>query len=99
MRLQYALERDTAATNSENHPKRGYMVIRPDAEGVAQFVRFHQQEDLADGENLLRFHGQYRRLSIVPDSFFFQEGHAEYSEDAKFGVFKFNDEGEHLLQD
>ena len=73
------------------------MVIRPDENNAAQFVRFHREESLAEGEKLLRFHKKGRSIHIVPDSFFFQEGHAQYYENARYGVFKFDDSGKHLL--
>ena len=38
-----------------------------------------------------------RRIKIVPDSFFFQEGHRELYEDARYGVFQFDDRGRYLL--
>ena len=97
MRLRYAIARNAPAKELAPHEKRGYMVIQADGDNVAQFVRFHREEDLAAGEKLLHFHKRYNGVRIVPDSFFFQEGHAGYYEDAKYGVFKFDDSGEHLL--
>ena len=97
MRLRYALEADIFTEELESHQKRGYMVISPDENNVAQFVRFHKKEDLSTDEKLLHFHQQYRTVRIVPDSFLFQEGHAEYYENAKYGVFKFDDSGNHIL--
>ncbi|MFT7223422.1 MAG: putative membrane-anchored protein [Cellvibrionaceae bacterium] len=63
---------------------------------MAQFVRFYNDEDLQDQEKLLRFRSKHS-IHIVPDSFLFQEGHAEFYENAKYGVFKFDDRGNHLL--
>ena len=97
MRLRYAIERDLPAKELAAHRKRGYMVIRPDENNVAQFVRFHREESLDEGEKLLRFHKKDGSIHIVPDSFFFQEGHAQYYENARYGVFKFDDSGKHLL--
>ncbi len=97
MRLRYAIARNAPAKELTPHKKRGYMVIQVDGDNVAQFVRFQREEDLAAGEKLLHFHKRYNGVLIVPDSFFFQEGHAGYYEDAKYGVFKFDDSGEHLL--
>ena len=97
MRLRYAIERDAPAKELTAHRRRGYMVIRPDENNVAQFVRFHREENLAEGEKLLRFHKKGHSIHIVPDSFFFQEDHAQYYENARYGVFKFDDAGKHLL--
>lgn len=98
MRLRYAIERNVPVQKLASHQKRGYIVTRLDKNNVAQFVRLYKEEDLAAGEKLLRFHRQrYDSIRIVPDSFFFQEGHAKYYENAKYGVFKFGSSGKHLL--
>ena len=77
--------------------KRGYLVIRPDTNNVAQFVRIYEEEHLSEDEYLLFFHVEYRSISIVPDTFLFQEGHASYYEDAKYGIFKFDKSGKYIL--
>jgi uncharacterized membrane-anchored protein len=97
MRLRYAIGRKVPVKELASHQKRGYMVIRQDENNVAQFARFHKGEDLTEGEKLLHFHKKYRSVRIVPDSFFFQEGHAKYYQNAKYGVFKFDDSGNRLL--
>jgi uncharacterized membrane-anchored protein len=97
MQLWYALSRHLPVKELAYHQKRGYMVIRPDENNVAQFARFHKGEDLREGEKLLHFHNNHSSVRIVPDSFFFQEGHAKYYQNAKYGVFKFDDSGNHLL--
>ncbi|OAD22131.1 hypothetical protein THIOM_002080 [Candidatus Thiomargarita nelsonii] len=96
MRLRYAIEGKAPFNELASHQKRGYMVIRPDENNVAQFARFYKGEDLREGEKLLHFHNT-DSIRIVPDSFFFQEGHAKYYQNAKYGVFKFDDSGNHLL--
>ncbi len=97
MRLRYVLEQKVPTKTLAVHQKRGYIVIRPDAEAVAHFVRFHRGEDLAADETLIHFHRRYRGIQIVPNSFFFQEGHAKYYEMAKYGVFKVDKAGQYLL--
>ncbi len=97
MRLRYAIGRKVPAKELASQQKRGYIVIRQDENNVAQFVRFHKGEDLIAGEKLLHFHKKYNSVRIVPDSFFFQEGHAKHYQSAKYGVFKFDDSGNHLL--
>ena len=97
MQLRYVIEREAPVEQLEDHERRGYLVIRGDASGVARFVRFHQGEELESNEKLVRFHKQYNRIRIVPDAFFFQEGHAEFFEDARYGVFRFDDRGRHVL--
>ena len=50
----------------------------------------------------MRFHVrpdgvEQRSLRLVPDSFLFQEGHAGYYQNARYGVFKFADAHDYLL--
>ena len=97
MRLRYVIEEEAPARKTNTYHGRGYMVIRPDEERVAQFVRFHNDINLTSDERLLHFHNHYRRVRVVPNSFFFQEGHAKYYEDARYGVFKFNNSSDYLL--
>ena len=97
MQLRYAIERAAPVDQLEDHERRGYLVIRGNAENVALFVRFHNGEELDANERLVRFHKQYNQVRIVPDGFFFQEGHAEFYDGARYGIFKFDDRGRHVL--
>ena len=103
MRLDYKIARDAPVERLAAGQKRGYLVLRADQHKVARFVRFHGGEALRPGEKLLRFHVlspyslEKRSLRIVPDSFLFQEGHASYYENARYGVFKFAGADEYLL--
>jgi uncharacterized membrane-anchored protein len=94
MRLRYAIER-----NKYDLPrkKRGYMVVGLDQNKVGTFKRFYDGGTLAANEKLLHYHNHLRRIHIVPDSFMFQEGHAKFYEQAKYGVFKFDAKGNHIL--
>ena len=88
----------TARHNLSDLPGRGYAVIAPDARGVAQFVRFHDgHTPLQKDEKLLHYRREYTRVDLVPDSFMFQEGHAEFYRRARYGVFKFDGAGHSLL--
>ena len=97
MRLRYQIERDIPKELVKDQEKRGYMVIDIDDMGVAKFLRFNDEGSLESNQKLLRYHKKYNTVRIVPDSFMFQEGHAELYEEAKYGVFKFDDNGKHML--
>jgi len=97
MRLAYAVERAGPKRKHSRKKTRKTMVIRVGEDKVAQFVRDHNGEALDEGEKLLDFIESYGRARIVPNSLFFQEGHAEHYEEAKYGVFKFHTSGKHLL--
>ena len=97
VRLRYVVEDSVPIDELKDHERRGHLVLRRDTENVAQFVRIHDGEALDEDERLVRFHLGRRRAMIVPDDFFFQEGHGELYEDAQYGVFKFDDRGPYLL--
>lgn len=100
MQLGFAIERDAqkAAENMPEHIRRGYLVIAPDENGVGRLVRIDDGSALASDEKRVRFHRPYPRwVWVVPRSFFFQEGHRQYYDEAKYGIFKFDDAGNHIL--
>lgn len=105
MQLRYVVEDSVPVDELKDHERRGHLVLRGDNENVAQFVRIHNGEALEQGERLVRFHRPSflgvalgsLQVMIVPDDFFFQEGHGELYEDAQYGVFKFDDRGRYLL--
>ena len=97
MQLRYAVERGITREIALLQKKRGYMVLAPDENHVAKFVRFHAGEALQPGEKLVHYQNDYGSVRIVPDSFLFQEGHAKYYQGAKYGEFKFDNRGGHIL--
>lgn len=88
MRLRYAIENSIPQEETENKPKRGHLVIGTNENNIAHYVRFYQGESLAENEKLIKYLLDYSVI-IRPDSFLFQEGHAQHYENAKYGVFKF----------
>ena len=82
-------ERDTAD---------GYVVVRLDAQRVGHFERLGSPTTpLADDEMLLRYRLRNGQVQFATDAFFFQEGHAERYEPARYGQFRVNEKGEPLL--
>ena len=95
MALRYDISRDF----SESFSKRGYCVIRLDHDGVAEKVRFQDGlTPLNEGECLIGYtFTNGWDVNIGAESFFFQEGHAERYERAKYGGVKIDDKGNSLL--
>ncbi|MEG3081127.1 GDYXXLXY domain-containing protein [Halomonas sp. 5021] len=52
---------------------------------------------LADDEQQLRYRIRTGQVRFATDAFFFQEGHAERYEPARYGRFRINEDGEPLL--
>lgn len=94
MRLRYVIETEQ---NYQSPKQRGDLVVIVDANKVGKFKRFYAGESLAAHEKLLRYHSEYGSLQIVPNSFMFQEGQAGFYQRAKYGVFKFDNQGNHIL--
>lgn len=87
---QYAGEERDAAD--------GYVIVRLDAQRVGHFQRLGSPATiLADDEMLLRYRLRNGQVQFATDAFFFQEGHAERYEPARYGQFRVNESGEPLL--
>lgn len=78
---------------------RGYLVVRLNEKNIAQGVRVQQHTTpLNNGEFLINYTKSNRNnLNIGAESFFFQEGHAQRYEQAKFGGIKVDNKGNSLL--
>ncbi|UKB80324.1 GDYXXLXY domain-containing protein [Chryseobacterium sp. MEBOG07] len=96
MRLRYSISENI---NAEHLPKRGYCVVRLDNKGVAEKVRFQQETTpLNKGEYLINYTSSNQwNINIGAESFFFQEGHAQKYEKAKYGGIKIDKNGNSLL--
>lgn len=94
MQLRYVIETNQQYKLKE---KRGYMVIGIDQNKIGTFKRFYDGSNLSQDEKLLRYHNKNGQVLIVPNSFMFQEGHGKLYNQAKYGVFKFDSKGNHIL--
>ena len=96
MALRYDISRDF---DSEDIIKRGYCVVRIDHNGVASKVRSQGgSTPLYEGEHLIRYTSTNGwNVNIGAESFFFQEGHAEKYDHAKYGGIKIDGNGNSLL--
>lgn len=95
MRLRYAIADEVRETE---HSNRGTVVIQLDEQRIGTFVRLHDaQQPRSAGEQLLTYHQQNGTLYFGPDAFFFQEGHAQYYENATYAELRVSDTGESVL--
>src|SRR5690606_20965404 len=84
---------------AEQDLRDGHIVLASDARGVATFVRFDEGGALAAGETRLRYRIRAGRVKFATNAFFFQEGHAERYESARYGEFRVAADGEAILTD
>jgi uncharacterized membrane-anchored protein len=96
MRLDYALTRDLQPLTLD-WPRDGRLVVVADERGVAGFVRRDQGQPLEGNERFLRYRIRGGRLGLGAESFFFQEGHAELYEQARFAEIRATPKGDLVL--
>ncbi len=95
MDLRYAIASEGFG---EDMPKRGYCVVRPDADGVAKKQRLQEgKTPLHAGEYLIEYTSGNWSIHIGAESYFFQEGHAERYDKAKYGGLKVDKNGNTVL--
>jgi len=75
----------------------GRLVVKLDARGVGSFVRRDGGEPLGEGEVALRYRIRDERVKFATNAYFFQEGHARYYQQARYGEFRVAPSGELLL--
>lgn len=97
LRFQLAGEVSRATSGKDAGAKDGHLVVKPDAKGIARYVRHHTDKPLAQDEFLLRYRVREGQVKFATNAWFFQEGHAKYYEHARFGEFRVSPAGEMLL--
>lgn len=97
MRLDYALNQQLDGL-VPGWPRDGRIVVKPDAEGVAQFVRRDEGAPLAEGERYLRYRVRRGEMHLGAESFLFQEGMAPRFAQAEFAELKVTPEGDSVLR-
>ena len=96
MALRYKISENI---DYNNMPKRGYCVVRIDTLGIAKKARFQKEITHLNKDELpIKYNASDKwNVNIGAESFFFQEGHAEKYEQAKYGGIKIDKNGNSLL--
>ena len=95
MRLNYAISQ---VPQPDSLPSRGYVVVRVDADSVAQLVRYQPEKTpLAAGDQLIKYHKADWAVHIGAESYFFEEGQADLFAGAEFGGLKVDAQGNSIL--
>jgi uncharacterized membrane-anchored protein len=97
MRLDYAIARQLATAAGRDWPRDGRLVVTLDEHGVAWFVRRHEGGALNPGEHLLRYRRRGSQTRIGTNAFFFQEGHAQRYQGARYGELRVDRSGASVL--
>ena len=76
----------------------GYLVLQPDAQGVAQPLRTQAAPDPhGKQEVVLRYRLRADGVRLVTNAFFFPEGEAQRYQQARYGELRVGDDGTGLL--
>lgn len=97
MRLRYAIDREIRA-QLMGKDERAFAIITLDEHHVGAFSRISFDADATLASHERRFKLSRGSIQeIIPHSFMFQEGHAKFYEEAKYGVFVVSPSGQTLL--
>ncbi|NYT83266.1 GDYXXLXY domain-containing protein [Alcaligenaceae bacterium] len=103
--IREALRDDsTPVASAINEQRGGFMVLRPDSNGVWRLagLRANRSDEGGDGaaqdSALLEFRLRNNDVRIVTDAWFFPEGHARLYEPARYGEIRVGDKGTGLLR-
>lgn len=95
MNLRYQIASEAP---NEYSGKQGYCVVKLGSDGVAHFVRLQKEDSpINANELLIKFKSSGWEISLGAESFFFQEGHAERYEEAKYGALRVDEQGNSIL--
>lgn len=75
----------------------GLAVVKLDDRGVATFEALYDGQPLAENELLLQYRVRHGRIKFATNAFYFQEGHAGLYQNARYGRFRVDEQGELLL--
>jgi uncharacterized membrane-anchored protein len=95
MALRFRLAND--AFGSGRDLKDGRIVVALDERGVGKFKRFEDATPLAPDEVLVRYRVRNGQPKLATNAFFFQEGHAQIYQVARYGEFRASPDGEVIL--
>lgn len=98
MALRYSLANEVRGKTSDQTSVDGQIVVTLDQQGVASFVRLYDASTpLTDNERLLHFRKRGGQVRLASNAYFFQEGHGQYYQTARYGELRVSPDGEAVL--
>jgi len=97
MALNFALVNEVFANRQNEKGKDGRLIVALDERGVAHFKRFADTTPLATNEEILQYRSRNDQVKFATNAFFFEEGHAQQYQSARYGEFRVSADGEMLL--
>jgi uncharacterized membrane-anchored protein len=75
----------------------GYVVTRLDERNIGMFKSLYNEQALSENEIIMRYRIRDGAVKFATNAYFFQEGHGEYYQPARYGQFRVDNKGELLL--
>lgn len=75
----------------------GYLIAGLDERKIGSFKRLSNDRPSSNDEVLMRYRVRNGEVKFATNAFFFQEGHSQYYQTARYGQFRVDDKGELLL--
>jgi uncharacterized membrane-anchored protein len=97
MALRFQIADDAFRGRPLKDLKNGRIVAALDVRGVATFKGFDGTNPSNGNDVLLRYRIRNEQPKFATNAFFFQEGHAEYYQHARYGEFRVAPDGEMIL--
>ena len=100
MRLRFALTETLRKQLPETIRRQnsdGYMILKVESNCTAAFVGLDHGQALASDHVRLHYRLRNGRIKIATNAFFFEEGTGKTYVNARYGVFRINDNAEPLL--
>jgi uncharacterized membrane-anchored protein len=97
MALNFAVANAAFPNRHSEKSEDGQIVVTVDERGVGSFKRFADSSPLTANEAVLAYRIRNDQVKFATNAFFFQEGHAQDYQGARYGEFKVSPEGELLL--
>ncbi len=97
MRLRYKIATEAFNRSIENDIQDGFILAEISPQNVAKYIAIYSGETLTKNQQLLKFRIRKSRLKFATNAFFFEEGTADKFQQAKYGEFKVDEDGNMLL--
>lgn len=97
MALRYSLAAQAARLLDEDAANSGHLVISTDENQVASLVGVYDGGQLESNQLLLHYRRRGHQLRLASDAFFFQEGHWQRYQSARYGELRVAENGDAIL--
>ena len=98
MALRFKVATDAFSNQNVNQQNQdGQLVVTVDEHNIASFKRFADNTPLASNEAVLQYRVRNNQVKFATNAFFFEEGHRDSYQAARYGEFRVSADGEMLL--